>query len=156
MTAVAHNQNAQLKVAWCCRLGKSARFSKLNLLLESQCFPRLRLGKHSNSWKTKFTVPLGTSYKVPVKIYLILTAGVTHLQCYSIVTLTLVTKSFPIGSVKFSWTYNNQSAQRSLLSHQEWLVRFRTCFLPQHVLLCFSFDLLSGVYVDFALFSVPL
>ena len=102
VTAVAHDQNAQLKVAWCCRLGKSARFSKLNLLLESQCFPRLRLGKHSNSWKTKFTVPLGTSYKVPVKIYLILTAGVTHLQCYSIVTLTLVTKSFPIGSVKFS------------------------------------------------------
>ena len=26
------------------------------------CFPRLRLGKHWDSWETKFTVPLGTSH----------------------------------------------------------------------------------------------
>ena len=30
--------------------------------LESQCFPRLRLGKHRDSRETKFTVPLGTSH----------------------------------------------------------------------------------------------
>ena len=30
--------------------------------LESQCFPWLRLGKHWDSWETKFTVPQGTSH----------------------------------------------------------------------------------------------
>ena len=30
--------------------------------LESQCFPRLHLGKHWDSRETKFTFPLGTSY----------------------------------------------------------------------------------------------
>ena len=32
--------------------------------LESQCFPRLRLGKQLDSRETKFTVPLVTSHEV--------------------------------------------------------------------------------------------
>ena len=54
------DQSLSVNNDWSLRLGEQSKGNSRNL--ESQCFPRLRLGKHWDSGEIKFTVPLVTSH----------------------------------------------------------------------------------------------
>ena len=48
---------------WACCSGQNASYITMHFVsLESQCFPRLRPGRHLDSRERKFTLTLGTNH----------------------------------------------------------------------------------------------